>query len=658
MTKRQKRELARLIITGILLIAAVLLFRLLPLDYRNPVFFAIRLAAFAAVFLIVGIDVIAGAARNLLSGRLLDEKFLMTVASVAAFAIGEYPEAVAIVLFYGVGELFQGVAVRRSKDSIKALASLRSDVAHLRAGGDVRDVSPADVAAGSIIEVRPGELIPLDGRVLEGFSLVDAKSLTGESVPVSVGPGDAVFGGTISSDGLLVIETTRELGQSSQEKIISMVENAALNKSKTEQFITKFANVYTPVVVAAAVLIAVIPSLITGDWGRWLRSAIVFLVVSCPCALVVSIPMAFFAGVGKASKRGIMVKGAEYLEALAEAGAAVFDKTGTITSGQFAVAEVLPAAGVPANELLANALEAERLSNHPVSRAVVQYCRENKIDGADGDDVPDGITGTDGIDGLDGRDNSGAELTELSGRGVCLKAGDDRIYAGNRRLANEILRGAASDGTAPGGEAIPDMPDNADGTAIFVFRNERYLGAIILEDTVKPEAAEALDALKRQGVDRLVMLSGDNEKACGRASQAAGIREYKSELLPGDKMDELKKILAENRKKTVYLGDGINDAPVLALADVGIAMGSMGQDAAVEAADCVIMNDDLRKLPEAIAIARKTRRIATENVMIALAAKLLVLIPAILGASVMWAAVFADVGILIIAVLNAMRLMK
>lgn len=640
MNKKQKCELIRLVVTGILLAAASVLFRLLPLDYGRPLFFIIRIVVFAAIYLIVGIDVIAGAARNLFSGQLLDEKCLMTVASVAAFAIGEYPEAVAIVLFYGVGELFQNVAVRRSKDSIKALASLRSDVAHLRRGGTVIDTEPGKVAVGSIIEVRPGELIPLDGKVLEGFSSIDTKSLTGESVPVSVGPGDTVYGGTVSGDGLLVIETTRELAQSSQEKIISMAENASLNKSKTERFITRFANVYTPVVAAAAVLIAVVPSLLTGDWARWLRSAVSFLVVSCPCALVVSIPMAFFAGVGKASRRGIMVKGAEYLEALADTGAAVFDKTGTITSGVFAVTSVLAAGNVSRDELLRSAFEAERLSNHPVSQAVVRYCLEDDADLVSRGD----LSGS----GASANETGSAGFTELPGRGVCLSKDREVIYAGNRRLADELME-AGAEGELSGGD---------EGTAIYVFRNNRYLGALILEDTVKPEAAGALAALKKQGVTRLVMLSGDNEKACAKASKTAGIDEYKGGLLPGGKLDELKKILSENKKKTVYLGDGINDAPVLALADVGVAMGNMGQDAAVEAADCVIMNDDLCKLPEAIGIARKTKRIASENVIIALAAKLLVLIPAVFGVSVMWAAVFADVGILMIAVLNAMRLMK
>ena len=644
MKRKQKRELAKLIVTGILLAAAAILFRVLPLDYGKPVFFIARLAAFAAIYLVVGYGVVAGAVRNLFSGQLLDEKFLMTVASAAAFAIGEYPEAVAIVLFYGAGELFQDVAVRRSRDSIRALAAIRSDVAHVREGGTVIDTDPGKVPAGSIIEVRPGELIPLDGRVLEGFASVDAKSLTGESAPVSAGPGDPVYGGTISTDGLLVIETARELKESSQEKIISMVENAALNKSKTERFITKFANIYTPVVVAAAVLIAVVPPLVTGGWARWLRSAIVFLVVSCPCALVVSIPMAFFAGVGRASRRGIMVKGAEYLEALADAGAAVFDKTGTVTSGRFEVSEALPAPGVDENELLRNAFDAGKLSNHPVSQAVVRYCRGKGIpkDISGGNDPENGIPG-EGIP-----DNGGLRLCELPGRGVCLLNGGDKIYAGNRRLAEELME----NGT------YGELPENVNGTAIYVFRNEKYLGAVSLEDAVKPEAAGAVEALKKQGVGRIVMLSGDSGRTCAKASKAAGIDEYKGDLLPDGKLAELRKIIAENRKKTVFLGDGINDAPALALADVGVAMGNMGQDAAVEAADCVIMNDDLGKLPEAIGIARKTRRIAAENVVIALTAKLLVLIPALAGISVMWAAVFADVGILIIAVINTMRLTR
>ncbi len=648
LTKKQKKELIKLIVSAVLLIAAAVFFAMVPLDYTNPVIFAARIAVFAGIYLITGFDIIKNAFRGIFSGDFLDEQFLMTVASVAAFFIGEYVEGVAIIVLYGIGELFQNIAVGRSRKRISAIAALRTDVAHVLENGEITDLDPEEVAVGSIIEVRPGEKIPIDGVVTEGFAGVDTSSLTGESNPVSVSPGDTVFGGTISTDGRLVIKTTKPLAESSQEKVIALVEEAAMKKSKTERFITKFARIYTPCVVIAAVLIALIPSLITGDPVRWIRSAIVFLVVSCPCALVISIPMAFFAGVGKASKSGVLVKGAEYLERLADAKNIVMDKTGTITSGTFEVKSVTCAEGVSEERLLKAACTAESASNHPLAAAIADFCGKRGISAASGDKI---------------------EFREYPGKGVTAVSGEDVLAAGNIGFAREIAKngGVTEPEAFPGNEKTAEnnvfpenalFPENVAGTAVYVFENGKYLGLLTLGDTVKPGSREAVLNFKKLGVERVVMLSGDAESECASVAEECGLDDYKSRLLPGDKVTELENIISGTGKTTVYVGDGINDAPVLALADVGVAMGSMGQDAAVEAADCVIMNDDLRKLAEAVGISRKTVRIARQNVILAIGVKMAVLVLAAFGLSAMWPAVFADVGVLVLAILNSMRVMK
>lgn len=648
LTKKQKKELIKLIVSAVLLIAAAVFFATVPLDYTNPVIFAVRIAVFAGIYLITGFDIIKNAFRGIFSGDFLDEQFLMTVASVAAFFIGEYVEGVAIIVLYGIGELFQNIAVGRSRKRISAIAALRTDVAHVLENGEITDLDPEEVAVGSIIEVRPGEKIPIDGVVTEGFAGVDTSSLTGESNPVSVSPGDTVFGGTISTDGRLIIKTTKPLAESSQEKVIALVEEAAMKKSKTERFITKFARIYTPCVVIAAVLIALIPSLITGDPVRWIRSAIVFLVVSCPCALVISIPMAFFAGVGKASKSGVLVKGAEYLERLADAKNIVMDKTGTITSGTFEVKSVTCAEGVSEERLLKAACTAESASNHPLAAAIADFCGKRGISAASGDKI---------------------EFREYPGKGVTAVSGEDVLAAGNIGFAREIAKngGKTEPEAFPGNEKTAEnnvfpenalFPENVAGTAVYVFENGKYLGLLTLGDTVKPGSREAVLNFKKLGVERVVMLSGDAESECASVAEECGLDDYKSRLLPGDKVTELENIISGTGKTTVYVGDGINDAPVLALADVGVAMGSMGQDAAVEAADCVIMNDDLRKLAEAVGISRKTVRIARQNVILAIGVKMAVLVLAAFGLSAMWPAVFADVGVLVLAILNSMRVMK
>lgn len=648
LTKKQKRELIKLIVSAVLLIAAAVFFATVPLDYSNPFVFAARIAVFAAIYLITGFDIIKNAVRGIFSGDFLDEQFLMTVASVAAFFIGEYVEGVAIIVLYGIGELFQNIAVGRSRKRISAIAALRTDTAHVLENGEISDRDPEEVGVGSLIEVRPGEKIPLDGTVTEGFAGIDTSSLTGESNPVNVAPGDAVFGGTISTDGRLVIRTTKPLAESSQEKVIALVEEASMKKSKTERFITKFARIYTPCVVVAAILIALIPSLIMRDPVRWIRTAIMFLVVSCPCALVISIPMAFFAGVGKASKSGVLVKGAEYLERLADAKNIVMDKTGTITSGTFEVKSLACAVGVSEERLLKAACVAESASNHPLAAAIEKYCAKRGIAAVSGEKI---------------------EFREYPGKGVTAVAGDDVFAAGNIGFAREIAKNggkygdAAATGTAPereinGFPGNDGFPENTSGTAVYVFENGKYLGLLTLGDTVKQGSSEAVSSFKKLGVESVVMLSGDAESECSAVAEEVGLDSYKSRLLPENKVEELEKIISETKKTTVYVGDGINDAPVLALADVGVAMGSMGQDAAVEAADCVVMNDDLRNLAEAVAISRKTVRIARQNVILAIGVKMAVLILAACGISAMWPAVFADVGVLVIAILNSMRVMK
>ncbi|MCR5693424.1 MAG: heavy metal translocating P-type ATPase [Clostridia bacterium] len=624
MKKKHKRELFKIILSVVLLGTAALLLNLLPIDYTNTGFFIMRICIYAGVYMILGFDIIKGALKNVFSGDLLDERFLMTVASVAAFFIGEYVEGIAVIIFYSIGELFQDIAVGKSRNMISATAGLRVDTCRMVTDEGVVDKDPGEVPVGSLIEVRPGERIPIDGVVVEGLSGIDTSSLTGESAPRSAGPGDNVFGGTLSTDGLLRIRTTKTAENSSQERIISLVEEASMNKSVTERFITKFARVYTPAVVILAVLLAIIPSIITGDWSRWVKTAIMFLVVSCPCALVVSIPLAFFAGVGKSSKEGVLVKGAEYLERLAEVESWVFDKTGTVTSGSFAVREAVPAEGFDRKTLLDLAYTVENGSNHPIAEAIAKYALGRGAVSVCVD---------------------GGAFKELPGLGAELNTGDFVIRAGNLRYARKI--------------AGKNFTPIGSGTEVYVFRNGDYVGAFGLGDNVRSGVKEAFDDLRKKcGAERIVMLSGDRDGACKEIAEECGFDDYRSELLPEGKIRALSEIIQRTKKSTVYVGDGINDAPVLALADVGVAMGGVGQDAAVEAADCIIMNDDIAKLVRASEISRKTVRIARQNVVFAIGIKLLVLLLAATGFGVMWVAVFADVGVLILAILNSLRVMR
>lgn len=623
MKKKHKRELFKIILSVVLLAAAAVTFHVVPIDFDNVGFFIMRICVYAAIYLILAFDIIKGAVKNVFSGDLLDERFLMTIASVAAFFIGEYVEGIAVIIFYSVGELFQDIAVGRSRNMISATAGLRVDTCHLITNGVATDEDPSNVPVGSIIEVRPGERIPIDGVIVEGLSGIDTSSLTGESAPVSAGPGDNVYGGTVSTDGLLKIKTTKTAENSSQERIISLVEEASMNKSATERFITKFARVYTPTVVGLAFLLAIVPSIITGDWARWIKTAIMFLVVSCPCALVVSIPLAFFAGVGKASKEGVLVKGAEYLERLADVESWVFDKTGTVTSGSFDVRNVVSAEGVTKERLLDAALAIESGSNHPIAEAITKAARK------EGAKEPSGDAGV---------------YRELPGLGVELKIDTNILRAGNLRYAKLI--------------AGDDFKPHGVGTEVYVFENDEYLGVFELGDMVRSGVKDTFDTLRKKcGAKKIVMLSGDRDGACKEVAAACGFDEYRSELLPEGKISALSDIIKASGKSTVYVGDGINDAPVLALADVGVAMGGVGQDAAVEAADCIIMNDDITKLARASMISRITVRIARQNVVFAIGVKLLVLILAAAGFGVMWVAVFADVGVLVLAILNSLRVM-
>lgn len=576
---------------------------------------------YAAAYLLCGADTLVRAVRDILRGRVFDENFLMSVATLGALAIGEYPEAVAVMLFYRVGTLFEAAAVSRSRRSIAALLDIRPDTATVeREGGETR-VSPADVQAGDIIVVKPGERIPLDGQVVSGQANLDTAALTGESVPRPVAPGDEALSGCINMDGVLRIRVTKPYGQSTVARILALVEDAGRRKAPAEHFITKFSRVYTPTVLALAAAVAVVPPLILGSgWSDWVYRALVFLVVSCPCALAVSVPMTFFGGLGGASRSGILIKGGSYVEALARVKTVAFDKTGTLTRGQFAVDSVLPR-GMSRQELLETAAYAQSASTHPVARAVTAAWGEPLAAGR--------VT----------------HVREIAGQGVQVTLDGREVLAGNRRLM-------AAAGITP-----EDAPE---GTAVFVAVDGQYAGAITVTDRVKDEAAPAMDALRRAGVQRAVMLTGDTP-AAGRAVAArAGIDEVYAGLLPQDKVRQVEALLAQKPagSQVAYVGDGINDAPVLARADVGIAMGALGSDAAIEAADVVIMSDRLTAVPAAIRLSRRTLAISRQNIVLALGIKLVILALGALGLTTLWAAVFADVGVTLLAILNALRALR
>lgn len=584
----------------------------------------IELIMYLVSYLLVGGEVILRALKNISRGQVFDENFLMGIATIGAFAIGEYPEGVAVMLFYQIGEMFQDMAVDRSRKSISALMDIRPDFANLKINGDIKKVSPEEVGIGDVIIVKPGEKVPLDGKIIEGNSMVDTAALTGESVPREVGIGDSILGGVINKNGLLTIQVEKEFGDSTIAKILDLVQNASSKKSPTENFITKFARYYTPAVVFAALALAIIPPLVIdgATFSSWIYRALAFLVVSCPCALVVSIPLGFFGGIGGASKNGILVKGGNYLEALNDVEMVVFDKTGTLTKGVFKVTEIKPENNISKDELIACAAYAENYSNHPIATSILKAYGEEII--------------KDKIKGYE----------EISGYGVKVLLEGKEVLAGNYKLMDK--------------ENISYNAAETIGTVVHIAINKKYAGYIIISDEVKSDSKSAIRALKEIGVKKTIMLTGDNKAVGSEIAKELGLDEVYAELLPDQKVDKLELLYNEKsaKGKIIFVGDGINDAPVLARADIGIAMGGVGSDAAIEAADVVIMTDEPSKIASAIKIAKKTRTIVMQNIIFALAIKLIILVLVAFGLGTMWEAVFGDVGVALLAVLNAMRAMK
>ncbi len=580
----------------------------------------IRLSLYLLPYLIVGYDVLLKACRGIARGQVFDESFLMALATVGAFAIGEYPEAVFVMLFFQVGELFEHLAVGKSRRSIAALMDIRPDTANLETENGIEETDPEEVAVGSVIVIRPGERVPIDGEVIEGESSLDTAALTGESLPRGIRPGEAVVSGSVNMTATLRVRTTKEFGDSTVSKILDLVENSASNKAKSESFITRFARWYTPAVVGAALLLALVPPLFDGQWYKWIHQALTFLVISCPCALVLSVPLSFFGGIGGASRQGILVKGSNYLEDLGKTETVLFDKTGTLTKGSFAVTRIA-SAGADGERLIDRAAHAECDSTHPIAESIRRAFGK-------------------------AADRSRVEnVEEHTGRGVSAVVDGAVIRAGNALMMKEA--------------GIDCGSVKAAGTVVHVAENGDYLGHIVISDEIKPESASVISELKKRSI-RTVMLTGDRAEVGESVAGELGLDAVHSELLPADKVKHVEEELKNKSPngKVVFAGDGINDAPVLARADLGIAMGALGSDAAIEAADIVLMDDDLNKLTKAIDISRRTNRIVRENIIFALAVKAVVLILGLLGRATMWAAVFADVGVLVICVLNAMRTLK
>ena len=577
-----------------------------------------RAAGFAAAYLLAGWRVLLASLRNISRGKIFDENFLMSVASLGAFAIGDMAEAVAVMIFYGIGEMLQDSAVAKSKRSIESLMDLRSDYASVLRGGKLVRVAPEEVMVGETVSVRPGEKIPLDGTVVSGVSFLDTRALTGESVPRRAAPDDEVLSGSVSTDGALEIRVTKPFSESAVSKILALVRGAAAKKSSTERFITKFARWYTPTVVALAVTVALLPPLAGyGSYSVWFYKALSFLIISCPCALVLSIPLSFFGGIGGAARNGILVKGSTYLEAMSRLGTIAFDKTGTLTRGVFKVTELLPADGVSQDELLRYAAAAEAQSNHPIAKSIMA---------AFGGGTPER-----------------AEVREIAGRGVEARTKEGVVRAGNVKLMKSI-----------GIEGLREYAKSA----VYVALDGKFLGTLLVADELKPGVRAAMDDLRAAGVSRLVMLTGDNLAIAKETAAEAGMDAVSAELLPQDKTAELERLMAGEEKKTAFVGDGINDAPVLTRADVGIAMGGIGSDAAIEAADVVIMTDEIDKIAAAIRIAVKTKWIVWENIVMALGFKIAVMLLAVFADASVWFAIFADVGVALLAVANALRALK
>ncbi len=624
MSRKQKKLLIRIIVAAVIFIVG---FFIPEAEEMFTVMWFVRLGVFLAAYLTVGWDILWKSARNIARGHIFDENFLMTIASIGAMVIGEYSEGTAVMLFFQTGELFQSVAVGKSRKSISDMMDLSPDYANVERNGEIIEVDPEEVEIGETIVVKPAEKIPLDGVVSFGSSGLNTAALTGESALRDVTVGDEVISGSVNSSGLLKITVAKKYTDSTVAKILELVENSSANKAKTENFITRFAAVYTPIVVVSAVLLAVIPPLFAGNWSDWIYRALTFLVVSCPCALVISVPLSYFGGIGGASKCGIMVKGANYLEALSKAKVFVFDKTGTLTKGSFAVSEICPV-GVSDVELVKNCAAAEQFSNHPLALSVVNYAKSFSDTGV----IP-----------------KAENAEELAGRGVSAVSDGKRIAVGNSRLMKDC---GVSD------SCIPET--SAAGTVIHCAVDGVYYGYIVVSDEVKENSREALTQLKKLGAEKTVMLTGDRKAAADKAALEVGIDEVHSQLLPDGKVELVEKLYSEKPPKSAlcFVGDGMNDAPSLARADVGIAMGGLGSDAAIEAADIVLMNDNIENIPLGVNIARKTHRIVTQNIGFALAVKLGVLLITAIGFANMWAAVFADVGVSVIAILNAMRAMQ
>lgn len=612
MTKKQKHLLLRIIIAAVLFLAGNLL----------PLHGTAELAVFLVSYAIIGWDILWKAITNILHGQVFDENFLMAIATVGAFILGEHTEGVAVMLFYQVGEWFQSYAVSKSRRSIASLMDIRPDYANVERDGKLVQVDPDEVQIGDTIIVKPGERIPLDGKIIKGSSALDTSALTGESMPREVEPGMEVISGCINQTGILTIQTTKEFGESTVAKILDLVENASEKKGKIENFITRFARYYTPIVVFAALVLAILPPIITGqEFSAWIYRALTFLVISCPCALVISIPLSFFGGIGGASKIGVLVKGSNYLEALANAEIVVFDKTGTLTKGSFAVSEI-HAASMSEQQLLEFAAYAEDYSNHPISLSI-KKAYDGKIDAS-----------------------RISEVHEIAGHGVQAVIDGKKVLAGNAKLMKK--------------ENIKFSVAASVGTVVYLACDGVYAGCIIIEDEIKPDAQTAIKSLKSSGVRRTVMLTGDADAVGKKVAARLGLDQAYTELLPADKVIRVEEMMQQKSEKgkLAFVGDGINDAPVLARADVGIAMGGLGSDAAIEAADVVLMTDEPSKIAAVMKIARKTIRIANQNIVFALGIKFLVLGLGALGYANMWAAVFADVGVSVIAILNAIRAMR
>lgn len=622
MTKKQKKVLIRIIVSAVLLAGIMIITKLVEINKW------IQLALYLVPYLIIGYDILKKALKGIFKGQIFDENFLMAVATVGAVALGEFSEGAAVMLFYQIGELFQSVAVGKSRKNITSLMDIRPDYANVELNGKLEKIDPDDVEIGTEIVVNPGEKVPIDGIIISGDSTLNTSALTGESVPRSAKVGDEIISGCINLTGVLRIKTTKEFGDSTVSKILDLVENSSMKKSKSENFITKFARYYTPAVCGGALLLAILPPIIrlisgTGAmWGEWITRALTFLVISCPCALVISIPLSFFAGIGCASANGVLVKGSNYLEALSDTQYVVFDKTGTLTKGVFEVTGIYPANNFDKDMLIRLAAFAESASSHPISVSLKKnYGKEINIDEI-------------------------SDIQEIAGHGVSALVDGKRVFAGNIKLMKK--------------ENITVECEHDEGTVVYVSCDGEYAGCIVISDVVKENSKKAISSLKKSGIDKTVMLTGDSKQVAERVAESLGLDEYHAELLPADKVEWVEKLLSQKsaKKKLAFVGDGINDAPVLSRADIGIAMGALGSDAAIEAADIVLMDDD----PSKIALARKisvhTLKIVKENIVFALAIKAICLVLGALGIANMWVAIFADVGVMILAVLNAIRALK